>query len=256
MEGEPHDWHSGESVDDWVAFDRVREEDRVSRLQFMARLIPFGRDEAISVLDIGAGYGLLSRVVLQAFPRAHVTCHDYSEPMFSLAIEELKGFAGRVSWVKADLMDPIWTRTMDGPFDAVVSSIAIHNVRSPERIRSIYRELFAFINEGGCFLNMEHVGPAGDISARLYNEARDAERQRILSELERNHLSTEDAERKWPDRRHRDASGSASLEAHLRWLHEAGFDEVDCFWKKMGRAIFGGYRAPRKVSEEAITTPR
>ncbi|MDP2661159.1 MAG: class I SAM-dependent methyltransferase [Dehalococcoidia bacterium] len=243
--GEPHDWHSVESVDDWIAFDRLREKDRVPGLQFLAGLIPFGRDEAIRVLAIGAGYGLLSRVILEAFPGASVTCHDYSEPMFTVAREALKGFAGRASWVKADLLALEWTRVLEGPFDAIVSSIAIHNVRSPERIRSIYRELFAFIKEGGCFLNMEHVGPAGNISARFYHEARTAERQRILNELERTHQGAQEAKQEWPDRRHREAVGATSLEAHLRWLHEAGFEEVDCYWKKMGRAIIGGYRSPQ-----------
>jgi hypothetical protein len=27
----------------------------------------------------------------------------------------------------------------------------------------------------------------------------------------------------------------------LRWLREAGFDQVDCFWMHAGHAIFGGY---------------
>ncbi|MDO8690791.1 MAG: methyltransferase domain-containing protein [Dehalococcoidia bacterium] len=243
-QGEPHDWHSVESVDDWIARDRLREKDRLSHLQFLTGLIPFGRDEAISVLDIGAGYGLLSRVVLDAFPNAVVTCHDYSDPMLALAREALIGFAGRVSWVKADLLDPEWTRVLGEPFDAIVSSIAIHNVRSPERIRSIYRELFAFVKVGGCFLNMEIVGPAGDISARFYREARVAERKRILSELERPHQGGQSAKQEWPDRRHRDLAGATSLESQLRWLHEAGFEEVDCYWKKMGRAIIGGYRSP------------
>ena len=49
---------------------------------------------------------------------------------------------------------------MKGPFDAVVSSIAIHNVRSPETIRSIYDEAFSLVKYGGCFLNFDRMTPS------------------------------------------------------------------------------------------------
>ena len=28
----------------------------------------------------------------------------------------------------------------------------------------------------------------------------------------------------------------------LRWLEEAGFSSVDCFWMRAGHAVYGGYR--------------
>ena len=28
----------------------------------------------------------------------------------------------------------------------------------------------------------------------------------------------------------------------LKWLEQAGFSEVDCFWLRAGHAIFGGYK--------------
>jgi hypothetical protein len=32
------------------------------------------------------------------------------------------------------------------------------------------------------------------------------------------------------------------LEEQLRWLREAGFREVECFWKEGRSAIIGGFR--------------
>jgi hypothetical protein len=33
----------------------------------------------------------------------------------------------------------------------------------------------------------------------------------------------------------------ANLEQHLAALKAAGFTEVDCFWKDLQRALYGGY---------------
>lgn len=37
----------------------------------------------------------------------------------------------------------------------------------------------------------------------------------------------------------------ARLEDQLMWLREAGFDDVDCFWKWMELSLAGG-RRPRR----------
>jgi hypothetical protein len=48
------------------------------------------------------------------------------------------------------LTDPAGAENQ-GSFDAVVSSIAIHNVRQHEIIRSIYGETVTLLKAGGCF---------------------------------------------------------------------------------------------------------
>jgi hypothetical protein len=37
-------------------------------------------------------------------------------------------------------------------------------------------------------------------------------------------------------------AATLALANHLEWLRQAGFDEVDCLWKDMRRAIIGGFR--------------
>ena len=152
-----HDWHSREYVDDWISRDATRDEQRKPVLRRVASLIPCPADAAIRVLDVGAGYGALSEQVLERFPRAHLVCHDYSEPMFEHARERLGWASERVSFVTSDLMEASWTERLVGPFDAVVSAIAIHNVRYPERIRAIYGEIAGLVKPGGCFLNCDLI---------------------------------------------------------------------------------------------------
>src|SRR5580765_9054254 len=120
-----HDWHSEGYVQEWVTSQRDRE--RQLQLRRMMWLIPFDPDAEIRVLDIGGGYGLVTKAVFESFPRAQVVMHDYSEPMIAEARRALAEFGDRVSFARGDLMTPDWVENLEGQFDAVVSSIAIHN---------------------------------------------------------------------------------------------------------------------------------
>jgi cyclopropane fatty-acyl-phospholipid synthase-like methyltransferase len=99
---------------------------------------------------------------------------------------------GRVKFVLCDFSKSGWSRKLRGPFDAVVSAIAIHNVRSHDTIRAIYGETFALVKSGGCFLNFDRMTP--------------------------------------------------SLKQQTKWLAEAGFENVQCFWDGGRRALVGGFR--------------
>jgi tRNA (cmo5U34)-methyltransferase len=130
-------------------------------LRQVAELLPFSRDAEVRVLDVGGGYGMLTREVLEEWPCSHVVLHDFSEPMFDQARARLGPLVDRVEFVRADLRDPEWVDAVDGPFDAVVSSIAIHNVRDPERVRAIYAEIHPLVAGGGCFANLDLAFPGG-----------------------------------------------------------------------------------------------
>src|SRR5271157_6208819 len=84
-----HDWHSRSYVDEWIARDITRDEERRQRLRQMLAAAPFARDGEIAVLDVGGGYGVVSEEVLRAFPRAVVTLQDYSQPMLDRARDRL-----------------------------------------------------------------------------------------------------------------------------------------------------------------------
>jgi hypothetical protein len=80
--------------------------------------------------------------------------------MAKLGRERMENLKGRFDYVLCDFSKPGWRRKIKGPFDAVVSAIAIHNVRSPEIIRTIYQETFLLVKTGGCFLNFDRMTPS------------------------------------------------------------------------------------------------
>ncbi len=176
-----HDWHSREYVDRWISTDATRDAQRQPLLQRVASLIPNDPARPIKVLDVGAGYGALGAAVLERFPSARLVCQDFSEPMFAHARERLAWAADRVSYAKGDLMEPAWTKDLGAPFDAIVSAIAIHNVRYPERIHAIYDEIAALLSPGGCFINCDLVfGPSASLETQL-DWLREAGLERVQS---------------------------------------------------------------------------
>jgi cyclopropane fatty-acyl-phospholipid synthase-like methyltransferase len=166
-----HDWDSKKYVADWAAGQDEREAERREVFELIARTLPYERDAAINILDLGAGYGALCQFLLARFSNATAVCQDGSEEMVKLGRERMARLNGRVKFVLCDFSQSGWSRKLKGPFDAVVSSIAIHNVRSHETIRAIYGETFSLVKPGGCFVNFDRMTPSLKQQTKWLTEA-------------------------------------------------------------------------------------
>jgi SAM-dependent methyltransferase len=153
-----HDWHSREYVDNWIERDVTRDNVRRPLLQQMLTLAPLAPEAEINVLDVGAGYGLVSEQVLRIFPRAHLTLQDYSAPMFEHARSRLRLHSSQISYVLSDLRDPEWTGELQVPFDLIVSGLAIHNLREESLMRACYRSVYELLRPTGIFLDYDLFG--------------------------------------------------------------------------------------------------
>ena len=156
---DPHNWASPDYVANWAKGQDQKEANRQKAVDLIADTIPYAREHAITILDLGAGYGALTKFLLERFPNATAVCQDGSEEMAKLGRERMEGFKGRFAYVLADFSRHGWSKLMPGPFEAIVSSIAIHNVNSPNIIRGIYEDAYTLIQSGGCFLNFDRHEP-------------------------------------------------------------------------------------------------
>jgi tRNA (cmo5U34)-methyltransferase len=157
-----HDWESSDYVSRWAERQKQREPNRQEPFRVMAETLPYKKQAEIRILDLGAGYGGLTQFLLRHFSKATAVCQDGSEEMAKLGRQRMKNFAGRFSYVLCDFSKAGWSRALKGKFDAVVSSIAIHNVRVPETVGAVYREAFPLVRPGGCFLNFDRMRPPLD----------------------------------------------------------------------------------------------
>ena len=162
----PHDWHSADYVSGWIGHDVARDPERRPLLRQMLSSAPLA-GAAPEVLDVGAGYGVVTEEVLAAFPTARVTLQDYSRAMLDQARRRLADHSDQLSYVLCDLLDPSWPQHVGGPFDLAVSAIALHNLGSRDKIFACYPAIHALLKPGGRFLNYDRFpdGVDGHLTA-------------------------------------------------------------------------------------------
>jgi SAM-dependent methyltransferase len=195
------------------ALDYLRRADSIPhRVEGEATLLEFVPAEAKRILDLGSGGGRLLALVKAARPRAQFVGLDFSPTMLE-TLGKLFRADRSVTIVSLDFeneMPPM------EPFDAVISSFAIHHV-SHQRKRTLYREIFELLAPNGVFCNLEHVASP---SPRLH-----------AGFLQAISWADEDPSNKLLD-----------LETQLAWLREIGFEDVDCHWKWRELALLVGVK--------------
>jgi tRNA (cmo5U34)-methyltransferase len=200
---------------EWSRPDRVRE--------YLGRTIPY-RDAAEELLlealphrvdrllDLGTGDGRLLALVRTRHPDAEGIGLDASMPMLDRAAARFHDDAN-LAVRRHDLRHRLHET---GPFDAVVSGLAIHHLED-DRKGELFTEIHALLSPGGVFANLDLVAPP---NPEVH------ERFRIA--VGRPHDDPEDR--------------LAALERNLGWLRAAGFQEVDCRFKWLELALMVGTR--------------
>jgi tRNA (cmo5U34)-methyltransferase len=151
----------------------------------------------------------------------------------------MASYGARFQPYQSDLFDKDWLPQQFGPFDAAVSAICLHNLRDFQRIGEIYGDIRTHLKPGGIFLNLDLVNAPSLALQQHYDRVTTTRRQR--AEASRTDLDP------MPRQAHQTPSHGpahafpANLDEQLAALRAAGFTDVDCFWKDLRQALFGGY---------------
>ncbi len=178
-----------------------------------------------SVLDLGTGTGALAAMVAESAPEAHLTLLDGAPAMVAKASAAL---GGRGTGVVQDFAEPLPA----GPFDAVVSSLAIHHLDDAGKA-ALYADSFRVLRPGGVFVNAEQVlGDTPALDALLWR----------WHEREARALGAGDEEWAGAVARMRH-DRCATLATNLQLLRDAGFVDVGVHFADGRFATFAGRRA-------------
>jgi len=177
-----------------------------------------------NVLDIGAGTGLLSSLILEKFPDANVTLIDLSEKMLDVAKDRFKANPN-ITYITNDYT----IYKFDKKYDVIISSLSIHHLTGDEK-KQLFHNIYSSLNENGVFINADQVLGGTPNLESLYKrdwkykvENSGLSKEEILSGYERAKLDK-----------------MSTLEDQINWLKDAGFLDVDCVYKYFNFVVLFG----------------
>lgn len=176
------------------------------------------------ILDLGAGTGLFSGMVLQKYPNAQLTLMDLSDVMLEQAKQRFAGNTN-VSYIIGDYTDYSFSES----YDFVISSLSIHHLPHPAK-QQLFAVIYNVLNDGGRFINADQVAgnrPESDVYFR----------KRWLEAIRQSGLPEAAIEASL-ERRKLDIN--AKLSDQISWMEDAGFKSVDCMYKYLDFGVFAG----------------
>ncbi len=227
-------WQSGEIVQAFVAEAEAHERKRSAQRRFMAVLLPFSEQDAFTFLDLGAGTGAASRVILDMYPRSTAILADFSAEMMRAGEREMQPFAGRYRYVEFDMTTGQWPAAIPAAIDAIVTSMCVHHL-TDERKQGLFAEVFDHLAPGGWYFNFDPVRPPDPAVAATWERVNDHDDPEAAAKrLSR----TPEQQARWENH----IRYIIPLDQQLAYLRSAGFHGTDVYWKRLESVIYGGYR--------------
>ncbi|WP_089408201.1 class I SAM-dependent methyltransferase [Granulicella rosea] len=181
---------------------------------------------AKTIVDLGAGSGLLTRLLRDRFPTAHIHVIDFSAPMLDKARERMAGDAN----ITFHQVDYSATPLPEG-LCAVASSLSIHHLDDAGK-RALFSRIHAALKPRGVFVNADQIsGPTPELEERY--KALWLKQVRELGATEPQIEAS--LFRQQEDR-------CAPVQTQLDWMREAGFADANCWYKDNRFAVMAGTR--------------
>jgi ubiquinone/menaquinone biosynthesis C-methylase UbiE len=209
-------------------------------------------DKEITVIDLGAGSGILLEKILNKFPNSKCVWVDYSEDFKKIAEDRLCRFKNRVQFVLSP-MENNWMERVESSPEIIVSMSAIHHLESEEK-RTLYLKCYDMLNCGGWFLNIDEMRTLfadGYKKSMQYWVNYVNDQEKIIPENKRQFF------KKWKNHfdnwkiRNVDNFETPKLKGddlhdsfldQVNWLNDIGFKNVDVFMKYHLWSIIGGQK--------------
>ena len=190
--------------------------------------IPFEDSKPIKVLDLGCGTGNITLAVKRRYSNAQVTCVDLAERMIDLTRFKLSEYDD-IKYHVGDLRD----MEFKSDCDLIISSLALHHLRTDEEKIAVYQKIYDSLKEGGTICIADNVQ-----ASSKYMEIVNIEQWK---EFMLKSLTEKEIDELWLPT-HFKEDYPAPLVKHVDWLREIGFKHVDVSWKYVMGAVFSGVK--------------
>ena len=188
------------------------------------KVIPFGNNVRIDVLDLGTGTGIFSKHVWEKYPNARFVLYDVAAQMIEAARSRFQTHQDQFTFIVDDYRNIHGL----GNFDLVISSLSIHHLPDDDK-RALFDRVYAVLRDGGLFINIDQIkGQTRYLEELYWTKWLDGVRENGASE----------ANIQESIRRRKTFDQDALMSDQLRWLREAGFANVDCIFKHYFVGVF------------------
>lgn len=188
------------------------------------KVIPFSKNKELKILDLGAGTGLLTSLIIELYPKAEITLYDISEEMLEKAKLRFKN-SSNIKYRVTNYS----TESIEGKFDLVVSALSIHHLSDTEK-QKLFNNIYLSLNDNGMFINADQCLGDNEYIDRIY-------KQNWLKEVKENNVTPESlsaaTERMKEDK-------MSTLSDQLKWMEKSGFSNINCWYKNYSFIVYSG----------------
>ena len=177
-------WLDQRHVDRWDAAGDLIDTKRKEPFERLLAQLPVDRGAPLRFLDLGAGDGRVAALILDRYLNASGVLVDFSPAMIEKGERRLARFGSRYTYHVWDMSQGSWPVELRGPFDAVVSSAAIHHLEN-DRKAWLAQELRARLRDGAVFANYDLFrDPAATFEAHEVHDRTCASLDEAIGHLE------------------------------------------------------------------------
>jgi tRNA (cmo5U34)-methyltransferase len=193
-------------------------------VEVLVSILPFDKQQAFSMIDLGCGTGTVSKTVKDSFPNVQITCVDIAKNMLDIARQKV---GADTKLIQADFN----TFEFSEKYDAVVSSLALHHLETDADKLNFYKKIYGALNSGGMFINIDVVLGSDEALQNIYMKKWKAF---MISST-----SKQEVEQKWLPSYYAE-DRPATLISHVDMLKACGFEGIDVAYKCYNYAVYCG----------------
>ena len=244
MTDQPALWQESDSRT-FIDYGRIFIPQREIQIEMIGDLIP-AKEEPFYILELSCGEGVLAESLLARFPKATHHGYDISDEMLKAASQRLAPFCERFQPRYFDLADLSWRKPKQH-FHAVVSSLTIHHLDGPDKLR-LFMDVYQMLAPGGVLIIadvVETTRAAGTaVSAKAWDDAVKHRAMEFNGNLE---AFAEFQKLQWnmyiyPEVGEDAVDKPSTIFDQLKWMEQAGFTAVDVHWMNAGHVVFSGVK--------------
>lgn len=186
--------------------------------------LKYNNIKAKSVLDLGAGTGLLTKFVMEILPHSSYTLIDLSAKMLEIAKSRFSDYHD----VNYEIKDYV-SNFPNGKFDLIVSALSIHHME--ENIKqNLYSRIYDSLNDNSYLINLDQFNADSEDVNNFYTEY-------WYDFIQKSGINDIDV-KSWLQRRELDKENT--ITKSIQMIKSVGFDNVECIYQYMKFGVIVG----------------